>query len=127
MLYDSLLLMALWIPATALAVAVVDRSIPSGTIWLQLYLLVIAWAYFALSWRKGGTLGMAAWRITIDAGPRPPDWRQTIIRFVMAGLSWAAFGLGFAAALWHPEGATWHDRASGTRLRYRPRIRPLKG
>lgn len=126
MFYDGLLLLALWMAATALIVMVLQREVSPNSIWFQSYLLVVTWAYFALCWRGGNTLGMKAWRITIIGPSRPLPWRTTVIRFALSILSWACLGLGFLWSLGHPERATWHDLGSGTRLIVLPRRRPQR-
>jgi len=114
--YDGLLLIALWMAATALVVILFQGEVPARNIGFQIYLLVVSWGYFAICWRGGSTLGMKAWRITIISNQNTVGWSQTLIRFGVSILSWAAFGLGFLWSLGHPEKAAWHDLASGTRL-----------
>lgn len=85
--------------------------------WLELLLMLAAcFGYFGLSWRRGGqTLGMRAWRLKLlraDGGV--PGWQALAIRYVVAGVSLAACGLGFAWSLIDRERRSWHDRASGT-------------
>ena len=43
------------------------------------------------------------------------------IRFFAAILSWIPLGLGFWWQLRDKDGLTWHDRLSGTRVRYYPK------
>jgi len=120
-LYDGLLLLGIILLATLVVVIPSGVEVPAGSRFFQLYLLVISWLYFALGWRKGKTLGMSAWRIEIDSDGHHPTWLATVARFTMALVSWASFGLGFLWSLFHKNKATWHDLASDTRLRVRPR------
>lgn len=69
-------------------------------------------------WLKGGqTLGMRAWHFKVlrdDGGQL--SLGQALARYAWAWASALALGLGFLSALWDPEGRTWHDRRTGTRL-----------
>ena len=126
--YDSLLVLALWFLATVPFVAMHGgEPVASSDGWLypayQLTLAAVAYAFFAgFWWRKGRTLGMQSWGLQLerrDGGV--PTLGDVTIRFFAAALSWAAFGLGFAWQLWDPDHLTWHDRLSGTRLMHYPR------
>ncbi|NBB93560.1 MAG: RDD family protein [Gammaproteobacteria bacterium] len=121
MLYDSLLVAALLMVAAALVVIPAGAEVASGNIAFQLYLLAVWFLYFAVCWRSGQTLGMKAWRIDLVGSGRKPEWHRLAIRFLMAGVSLLAAGLGFAWSLLDSSRRTWHDLASGTRLVYRPR------
>jgi len=121
MLYDSLLLLGIVLLATLIVVIPSGTEVPAGSIFYQLYLLLICWLYFALGWRKGSTLGMSSWRIEIRSGDQLPSWTATVARFFVACLSWAFAGLGFLWSLARKDRATWHDLASDTRLRVRPK------
>lgn len=115
-LYDGLLLIALWMAAAAVIVIVLQREVLPSNPWFQLYLLTVTWAYFALCWRGGQTLGMKAWRISIVGKTRPLAWMDTLIRFAASILSWACLGIGYFWSLGHPQRAAWHDLASDTWL-----------
>ena len=116
MFYDGLLLFALLMLATLVIVVLLRDAVHADNFFFQLYLLVVAWAYFAVCWRGGQSLGMKAWRIHIIGKTKPIGWTETAVRFLVSLLSWAAFGLGFLWSLCHPRRATWHDLASRTRL-----------
>ncbi len=118
MLYDGMLLIGLWMIAAVAVVVPTNQGVGPETIWFQLYLLVVAWLYFAVSWRKGCTLGMKAWHIRIEttSDELPMSWPRTAIRFVVAVASLGSLGLGFLWSVFHPQKATWHDLASNTRL-----------
>lgn len=118
--YDAFLLFALLMLATLIVVALLRTEISANNLLFQLYLLTVAWAYFAVCWRGGQSLGMMAWRIHIEGSNKRLSWSETAIRFLVAILSWLALGLGFFWSLFHPQRATWHDLASGTRLVHRP-------
>lgn len=82
-------------------------------------------AYATTSWRRGGqTLGMRPWRLQLVGGngPAAPSWGALWGRYLVGTVSLFAGGLGFWWALWDADRLTWHDRASGTRLRRAPRV-----
>lgn len=119
-IYDSFLVFALLMLATLLVVALLRDAINPNNILFQLYLLAVGWTYFAVCWRGGQTLGMKSWHIYILGSTQPLSLRETAVRYLVSILSWAAAGLGFLWAAFHPQRATWHDLASGTRLVVRP-------
>ena len=119
-IYDLLPVLALWF-ATAALVLLLRGGAPVATgtfaAWGELGLmLLVGFAYFGLSWRRGGqTLGMRAWRLRlVSLRGDAPAWHQLGLRYLVAGVSLAAFGLGFLWALVDRERRTWHDLASGT-------------
>jgi uncharacterized RDD family membrane protein YckC len=116
MLYDGLLIMALWMAATAVIVVLRQAEIQPGNPLFQLYLLSTAWLYLAISWRAGQSVGMRAWRIRLISDRHATTWGQTLVRFLVAILSAAPVGLGFWWSLFHPEKSSWHDLASHSRL-----------
>jgi len=115
-LYDGLLLVGLWMIATVAVVVPTNAGVAADTLWFQGYLAAVAWAYFAISWRRGCTLGMKAWHIRILGERQPIGWPATLIRFVVAVASWGSVGLGFIWAWFNADRSTWHDLASKTRL-----------
>lgn len=131
--YDLLPLLALWF-ATAAAVLLARGNVPvtpnspAALVEFALMLLV-AFAYFGLSWRRGGqTLGMRAWRLRLVRadGGAPPSWSALALRYLIAPLSLAAAGLGFLWSLFDRERRTWHDLASGTVLVRMPKPKKVR-
>ena len=123
-LYDSLLILALLFFVTIPFIALRGgEAVAPNTASYQATLLVVTYVFFVGFWcRVGSTLGMRSWRIRIEAdGQRLPTVSEASIRFFAAIISWACLGLGFAWQLWDKDKLTWHDRASGTRLRYYPK------
>jgi uncharacterized RDD family membrane protein YckC len=116
MLYDSLLVIAIWMIAGMIVVIPLGDSVAVGNPLFQVYLLLATWLYFAICWRGGKTLGMKAWRIRIKAPEQPMGWGRTAARFGLALVSLLPLGLGFWWSIFHPTKATWHDLASSTRL-----------
>ena len=122
-LYDGLVVLALWFIATALVMplsrAAVAPDHPLAELLYRLYLLAIGYAFFAGFWvRDGQTLGMLAWRMKLvrSGDGHTVTWKQALIRYLAAILSWAALGAGFWWSLFDAERKTWHDRLSGTEL-----------
>jgi uncharacterized RDD family membrane protein YckC len=95
-LYDLLLVIALWFPATAIALAIFqnDRVLPETG--YRLYLLAIAFVFFGWFWTHGGqTLGMRAWRLALVTGNgRPPGLYQAFVRYLGMLIPWLLAGLG---------------------------------
>jgi len=122
--YDGLLVIALMFLATLPFIAVRGgEPVETGEALYQVVLIVVAWFFFVGFWtRAGRTLGMQSWRLQLEtvAGERPGIIVASI-RFAVAILSWLPLGLGFWWQLWDREELTWHDRVSGTRLRYYPK------
>jgi len=44
------------------------------------------------------------------------NWRQALVRYVCALLSWVALGLGFIWILFSAEKRAWHDSLSGSMI-----------
>jgi uncharacterized RDD family membrane protein YckC len=127
-LYDALLLLALWFLATVPFIAVEGgESIEAGGGPLyyvyQLTLLLVAYGFFVGFWcHRGRTLGMQSWGLQLQtADATLPSLGAATVRFFAALLSWLPLGLGFFWQLWDSEHLTWHDRLSKTRLVYYPR------
>lgn len=118
--YDSLLLVAVLFTA-GLPLPLIPEAVrvgPWGRYAILLYMVLVSFLFFGWFWTHGGqTLGMRAWRIRVvsDSGAGL-TWRQAGRRFTWAAVSWAAAGTGFLWSLIDPQGRTWHDRLSGTRL-----------
>jgi uncharacterized RDD family membrane protein YckC len=121
--YDAILVLALLVLVTiGFMVAKHGEAVAPRTLAHQLSLLAVMYAFFVAFWcRSGSTLGMLAWGLRVETPDgRAPDPGRASLRFFGAILSWLPAGLGFLWQLWDPDGLTWHDRLSGTRLRYYP-------
>ena len=125
MLYDAILVLALWV-ITILVFIGINRGVAietSDNLALQIALSVVTYLFFVGYWtRVGRTLGMQSWGLQLQT---PDDNKPTLatasVRFFAALLSWAPAGLGFLWQLWDKDKLTWHDRISGTRLVYYPK------
>lgn len=119
MVYETLVLLSLWIVASFPFVGLtqgLDQAVARPL--LQAYLLIVAGVYFVWFWRHGGqTLPMKTWRIRLRAvDGKAVSLRQAWLRYGLACLGLAFFGLGFLWALFDPERQFLHDRLAGTRL-----------
>jgi uncharacterized RDD family membrane protein YckC len=124
MIYDLFPLLGLWIVAAGLWVlafhAVYDPQHPQPVLraLLGVWLLVVAGAYFVVSWtRVGATIGMRAWKLKLvrDDGARV-DARTAMLRYVLALASLVALCCGFWYAWFDADRRTWHDRLCRTRM-----------
>ena len=132
-LYDALLLLALWFMATVPFIAIEggESVEPGGGLLYFTYrltLLAVAYAFFVGFWvHRGRTLGMQSWGLQLQtADGKLPSLGAATLRFFAALLSWLPLGLGFFWQLWDAERLTWHDRISKTRLVFYPRRKPQR-
>jgi len=119
MLYDSLVLLALLIVASAIALPFGNvEKIAFRDFWFTLWLVFVCFAYLAGCWRYGGmTMGMRAWRIKLVSGnDRAVTWPRILLRFIVACVSVGALGAGVLWALVDSHNRTWHDLAARTLL-----------
>ncbi|WP_312236478.1 RDD family protein [Stenotrophomonas sp.] len=133
LLYDLFPALALWmLVGTVFTVAYTlsghaeRENIPafSALQWLLwLCCWIVTGLYATLSWRRGGqTLGMRPWRLQVTtADGRPPTRRQLWLRYSVGTISLLLGGLGLWWALIDRQRLSWHDRASGTRMRRLPK------
>jgi len=122
MLYDALLIVAIWM-ATLLAWVIANDGDAVAGLLVQAVLAMELVGFYLYFWsRQGQTLGMTAWRIKlVDTDGRQPTLRQLGIRLAAAPLSAGAVGLGY---LWLYVGdarQTWHDRLSKTMVVHIPK------
>lgn len=130
MLYDSLAVVAILILATGAAMLLgMDNRTAGKDPAFTLGLLLTWFLYLGWCWNRiGMTLGMRAWRVEIQAeDDGRPGWGQCVIRFLVSLVSAGVAGLGFLLCLFRKDRQTWHDRASRTRLVFRPKIKRSAG
>lgn len=118
MTYDTVIVIGLLLIATAV-ISPLDtgnqRALRDP--FFTLYLVGIWYFYLSICWIHGGmTLGMRAWKIVLQADEGKTGWRHCTTRFVVALISVAAVGAGFAWSLFDPQRRCWHDIASRTGL-----------
>jgi len=124
-LYDVLLIIALWFLATVPFIAVRGgEPVETGeNLFYRLVLFGIVFAFFVGFWsRSGRTLGMQSWGLQLQTPDgRLPTAGMASLRFFAALLSWLPLGLGYLWQLWDEDALTWHDRISKTRLVHYPK------
>lgn len=117
-IYDTLILMGVLMIAGFVVLPFTGgKAVPAGAWWFQAYLVLIVWAYFALSWWRGAqTLGARAWKLEVrtPSGARPSIGRATF-RALLSLLSLASV-VGLLWALFDRDKQCAHDRLSGTQL-----------
>ncbi len=117
--YDTLVVAGLLMVA-GLAVLPFNggKAVPASTLWYQLYLLAVLWAYFVLSWwRAGQTVSARAWKLEVrDSAGNFPSLGRATARAVLAVPSIGLAGIGLLWCLIDREGQSAHDRLSGTQL-----------
>jgi len=128
LVYDSLLLTALYMLITAIWLAAHQALAghppdPHGPLLkLTLFpLLVLAtYGFYGWCWTHGGqTLGMKSWRIrveTVDLPPRPLDWGRSLRRMIAGAVNWVLLGLGYFLLFFNAEKMTLVDQLSSTRV-----------
>jgi uncharacterized RDD family membrane protein YckC len=120
MVYDGLLVLALWmltlLPLVAVSHDAVYGPAVRAILFLELY------AFFAFFWtRSGQTLGMLAWRLELHSeGGAPFTLTQATLRFLAALASFACLGLGYLWILVDPRRRSWSDLASSSRVLHVP-------
>ncbi len=124
MLYDGLILVALFMFVTATLLIFTDGDgISSGNRYYQALLLIISVLFFIGFWiTKGRTLGMLAWRLRVERndGSRL-SWKHAAIRLIGATLSLSCAGLGYLWMYADSQRRTWQDRLSDSRVVVTPR------
>ena len=115
MLYDALVLLGMWVLTIVLLVGAAGGTVAG--LWVQLLLLLEAYAFFVFFWtRRGQTLGMLAWRLRVTDGNAPISLRQAHLRMVGGVLSLACLGLGHLWMLFDRRGRTWPDILSASSI-----------
>ena len=94
--YDSILLFAVIYFATIIVMIFFNpATLQASHILYPLYLLLVIYLYFVWQWIHGRqTLGMKAWRIMVtNKDSTVLNWQTASLRFMLALVSIAAFGL----------------------------------
>jgi uncharacterized RDD family membrane protein YckC len=133
LLYDLFPALALWMLAGTLFTVgytlsghaerdnIAPFSVLQWVLWLCCW--IVTGLYATLSWRRGGqTLGMRPWRLQVTrTDGTAPTRRQLWLRYAVGTVSVLLGGLGLWWSLIDRQRLTWHDRASGTRMRRLPK------
>ena len=129
--YDLLLLIALLFTVGVIVAGVITFAINNGNaiteshpayavyrICMLILLFISSFLFYGWFWTHGGqTLGMRTWKLKLVAvDNNPVSWKQALIRYMTALISWAVSGLGFLWSLFNKDKKTWHDVASDTVL-----------
>jgi len=121
MIYESLLVVAvLFVASFIFLLAFHDTDSPFFKPIFQLYLLLVAGAYFIWFWTHGGqTLAMQTWKMRIvqangtDTGI---SLRQALMRYLFALIGIGLLGCSIFWALFDRDRQFLHDRLAGTRV-----------
>ncbi len=113
LLYDTLLIMALWMMTLFIWIAIDDGQAKSGLGVQSILLCEMLGFYVYFLYNRGQTLGMRAWRIKlVDESGKAASLLQIAIRLAVAPFSFALLGLGFIWLYSNSLKQTWHDLAS---------------
>jgi uncharacterized RDD family membrane protein YckC len=135
MVYDAMLVLALWLvtlfPMVALANDAVHGAAVQTLVFLELY------AFFVFFWLyRGQTLGMLAWKLEIrtedglplSLGRATLRFFASVLPLIFAAFAYRLFGaaaalacigvgaLGYVWILVDPRNRSWSDLISGTRI-----------
>ncbi|WP_221764519.1 RDD family protein [Methyloradius palustris] len=119
MFYDSLLLLAIFFTVTFPFILIFGNATQAPQrYYFQVYLWLIAGAYFIWCWYRGGqSPAMKVWRIkVVNQQGSPINLAQSVRRYVLASFGLILCGAGFLWAFFDREGLFMHDRLTGSRL-----------
>ena len=116
MMYDSLLVLAVWMLVGYIAIAFNDGQAVEGP-WFNSILFVVTYGFFALFWvRSGQTLGMIAWCLRVeDNDGYALTLKQALLRYLAAFIALGS-GIGYLWMLFSKNKLAWHDSWSNTRI-----------
>lgn len=112
--YDSLLLIALFMAFTSLAIYF-NNGQAIEHIGYKLLMWVLAVTFFVWFWKQEGqTLGMRAWRIkVVNHDNELASWNALVTRAVTGSL---LFAITLIYMFFNRQGLAIHDRLSNTRV-----------
>ena len=121
MVYDALLVLAIWMITLFLLVSLSNAAVGGPVVQSLLFLEMFA--FFTYFWVfRGQTAGMLAWRLSIiTADGYRMTFTQVVLRFVGALASFACLGLGYLWILFDPQKRAWPDRFSDTFIVFTPK------
>ena len=116
-IYDSLLVMAVWMLVGYIFITFNDGEAVTGPMFNSTVFLV-TFLFFAFFWtRSGQTLGMLAWRLRVESDQgQPLNAKQALLRFMAAIFSALVFGLGYWWIMFDSNKLSWHDHWSNSRV-----------
>lgn len=131
MLYDFILCLALVMVTTMIYMLLAHTILGAETYkaindsgqsmrdpFLQSTLFISLFLFFGYFWtRNGQTLGMQVWHIRVQNKDNTAiTWRQALMRFMMAIVSWLALGLGHLWPFFDDKKRSWHCMFSNTEI-----------
>lgn len=118
--YDLLSVLVLIYFTAFLPVILLEDSIITKNLIIQLFVPLVAISYFFYCFKKGQTFGMRAWGLELysDNGDVVSNY-QILVRILTASLSFIFFGIGYFFILFNDEKRSFHDIISKTRLKQR--------
>ncbi|HSG93863.1 MAG TPA: RDD family protein [Methylotenera sp.] len=123
LLYELLSVIAIVFVSAGLFVWLAGDATQGGKrLLLQIFLWLIAGAYFVWCWQKSGrTLAMQAWKLKlINDDHQLLTFKISLLRYVLATLSTVFFGLGFLWAIVDSQHLFLHDRLLKSRIVFTP-------
>lgn len=134
MIYDALLVIAIWMLVGGIAVALnqgeavsPENNTRAAVALFNSTLFCVTFLFFGYFWtRNGQTLGMLAWRLrvqTLDGGRL--SWSRALVRFLCAIPSIGLCGIGLFWMLLTDERLSWHDRWSDSCIVQLPKRKPV--
>jgi uncharacterized RDD family membrane protein YckC len=122
MVYDALLVVALWMVTLFVLVAVSNDAVYGAVVRTILFLELYGFCvYFWIS--RGQTLGMLAWRLALRTDDGAPlSLTQATLRFLGALLSAGCFGFGYLWILIDPQRRSWGDLLSASHVVRLPKM-----
>jgi uncharacterized RDD family membrane protein YckC len=120
MLYDGMVVVALWMLTLFIGVALNNGAVLGPLV--QTILFLELFGFFAFFWvSRGQTVGMLAWGLHLESRDgHPIRLNQALLRFLGALLAFASGGIGYLWMYVDPDGRAWPDMLSATHLVYRP-------
>ena len=125
MMYDSMLVIAVWMTVSYIFLFFNDEQAVTGPIY-ESTLFLVTFLFCALFWtRSGQTLGMIAWRLRVESDQgQPVSAKQALLRFMAAIISAATLGMGYWWIMFDSDQLSWHDRWSNSRVVQLPKNNP---
>lgn len=119
LIYEALLLTAVILMAGGMATALAQTAgVTQPRTLTRIIVAIVCAGYYAIQWqRRGQTLPMKTWRISLQSasGGRISP-RQTLLRMTLATIGYLTMGITILWALVDRDRQFLHDRLSGTRL-----------
>ena len=84
LLYDALILIAVFFGFTLMCVGFLGRAISSGTTWYQCSLVALLLGYYLFSYGWGGqTIGQKAWQVQLIFLNNASNLQQIFLRLIL--------------------------------------------